>query len=111
MAYTKNTWVTGDIVTSAKLNHMEDGIANASGLVVHLNNNGELDKTWQEIADAFPAVYIIDYLNECKSIVTSVLPADEHDPYAVVEYTPAGGVTTTYTTDTNTGYPSTDNPR
>lgn len=27
MAYEKNTWASGDVVTSAKLNHMEDGIA------------------------------------------------------------------------------------
>ena len=27
MAYEKNTWATGDVVTSEKLNHMEDGIA------------------------------------------------------------------------------------
>lgn len=30
MAYEKQTWQTGDVVTSAKLNHMEDGIAGAS---------------------------------------------------------------------------------
>lgn len=30
MAYEKQTWQTGDVVTSAKLNHMEDGIASAS---------------------------------------------------------------------------------
>ena len=29
MSYEKQTWVTGDIVTSAKLNHMEDGIESA----------------------------------------------------------------------------------
>lgn len=27
MAYTKQTWTTGDTITAAKLNHMEDGIA------------------------------------------------------------------------------------
>lgn len=27
MAYTKQTWATGDVVTANKLNHMEDGIA------------------------------------------------------------------------------------
>lgn len=27
MAYEKQTWVIGDVVTAAKLNHMEDGIA------------------------------------------------------------------------------------
>ena len=31
MAYEKNTWVTGDIITEEKLNHMEDGIAGAGG--------------------------------------------------------------------------------
>lgn len=30
MSYTKNTWQSGDVVTSAKLNHMEDGIEAAS---------------------------------------------------------------------------------
>lgn len=59
MAYTKNTWTDGDIVTSAKLNHMEDGIANAYKMLhvgnVTMNatgNTGTLDKTWQEIFDA-----------------------------------------------------------
>lgn len=31
MAYTKQTWATGDTVTASKLNHMEDGIADAGG--------------------------------------------------------------------------------
>lgn len=31
MAYTKQTWQNGDIITDDKLNHMEDGIANAGG--------------------------------------------------------------------------------
>jgi len=26
MSYEKNTWVTGDVITAEKLNHMEDGI-------------------------------------------------------------------------------------
>lgn len=29
MSYTKQTWATGDTITAAKLNHMEDGIAGA----------------------------------------------------------------------------------
>lgn len=60
MAYTKNTWKTGDIVSSQKLNHMEDGIANSENVFivggVSLGENdgleGTLDKTWQEIHDA-----------------------------------------------------------
>jgi len=31
MAYEKTTWAKGDVVTSAKLNKMEDGIDSASG--------------------------------------------------------------------------------
>lgn len=30
MAYEKQTWHTGDVITEGKLNHMEDGIAGAS---------------------------------------------------------------------------------
>lgn len=33
MAYEKQNWKTGDVVTSAKLNHMEDGIADSGGIV------------------------------------------------------------------------------
>lgn len=52
MAYTKNTWTDGDIVTSAKLNHMEDGIEGAYEVMVINDTDGTLDKTWQEIYDA-----------------------------------------------------------
>ena len=59
MAYTKNTWTDGDIVTSEKLNHMEDGIANSENVFIvggirigETGYEGTLDKTWQEIHDA-----------------------------------------------------------
>lgn len=55
MAYTKNTWKTGDIVSSQKLNHMEGGIAGAYEVMVINDTDGTLDKTWQEIYDAMVA--------------------------------------------------------
>ena len=63
MAYTKNNWKSGDVVTSSKLNHMEDGIADAGGTLViggfsyDAENNliGTADKTWQEIDNALAA--------------------------------------------------------
>lgn len=55
MAYTKNTWRTGDIVSSQKLNHMEDGIEGAYEVMVINNTDETLDKTWQEIYDAMVA--------------------------------------------------------
>lgn len=56
--YEKQTWKTGDLITEGKLNHMEDGIANASGsgdgsFVIHMvDDHGKTDKTWKEIHDA-----------------------------------------------------------
>ena len=55
MAYTKNTWADGDVVTSEKLNHMEDGIADAGGIMIINDTDNTLDKTWQEISDAMAA--------------------------------------------------------
>lgn len=41
MAYTKQTWATGDTVTASKLNHIEDGIASARNTAtVCVNFNG-----------------------------------------------------------------------
>lgn len=64
MSYEPTTWKTGDVVTSTKLNKMEQGIADAGGgsggggvLVVNMTADQQartvtLDKTWQEIYDA-----------------------------------------------------------
>ena len=58
MSYQKNNWQSGDVVTSEKLNHLEDGVSNAGGVMaVSLAYDEEMemtvaDKTWQEIYDA-----------------------------------------------------------
>lgn len=39
MSYTPNTWKSGDVVTSAKLNNIEQGIANATLLVTATQGN------------------------------------------------------------------------
>lgn len=58
MAYEKQTWVTGEVITKEKLNHMEDGIANSGGgsgesFIIHIDSEtGEADKTWREVFDA-----------------------------------------------------------
>ena len=64
MSYTPTQWSAGDTVTSAKLNKIEQGITNNNVLEVHetYSDNPQysyiLDKTWQEIHDAMPFVYI-----------------------------------------------------
>ena len=59
MQYNKKTWAEGDRITSAALNNMEDGITNASDMVVTLTEQEEgvftADKTADEIAAAFAA--------------------------------------------------------
>lgn len=70
MAYTKQTWATGDTVTASKLNHMEDGIAGGGGgamivTVSDVNGNFTLNKTAKEIYDALldgtPAYIVYQY--------------------------------------------------
>lgn len=56
MAYEPTVWAAGDVVTSAKLNKIETGIANAGSIFVLHETTEEnvytLDRTWQEIHDA-----------------------------------------------------------
>ena len=62
MAYERQTWECGETITAEKLNHMEEGISSASGggtpLIVN-DVNETLDKTWQEIHDAFVGGQIV----------------------------------------------------
>lgn len=59
MSYTPNTWQTGDTITAAKLNNMEQGIASAGGaLVVNVTLNSAshkltCDKTGAEVHAAY----------------------------------------------------------
>ena len=96
MSYEKQTWTTGETITAAKLNHMEEGIEDAGGsggvLVVHETVTGTvhtLDKTWAEILAAaqtggafvvlnydeanlssFPVIYV--YIDNGTYIVTTL---------------------------------------
>lgn len=68
MEYTPTEWKNGDVITAEKLNKLEQGIANSNSgmLEVIMTAKGasdeegfQLNKTWQEIYDAFPNVYIV----------------------------------------------------
>lgn len=58
MAYTKQTWVDGEVITAGKLNHIEDGLAGVA-MVIDAEPYGEdsqiLNKTWLEIKNALLA--------------------------------------------------------
>ena len=71
MSYTPTNWQTGDVVTSEKLNKLEDGVVAANGgldlFVVKIKpekNNGArvLDKTAEEIINALTAgKFVVKY--------------------------------------------------
>lgn len=65
MSYTPTEWKTGDIVTSTKLNKLEQGVANAGGGgglieigVTSTEDADTLQKTGQEILDYIEAGYL-----------------------------------------------------
>ena len=45
MSYEPTNWQAGDTVTSAKLNKMEQGIANGGIRIVHVIDTGEINET------------------------------------------------------------------
>lgn len=80
MAYTPTTWTTGDTITATKLNKLEQGVANAgSALIVTssiVNNKETMDKTVQEIYDAFtsgtPVYYKYVYGNPATDYIANI---------------------------------------
>lgn len=86
MAYVPTEWKKGDIVTAAKLNKLEEGVANAGGggvLVANIDTTTmTIDKTWQEIHDAgFAIIHAPDQQNnkithcwQVEAIYTSSVP-------------------------------------
>lgn len=63
MAYTPTNWKDGDVVTSARMNHIESGIvdANQKLFMFGINNSGmtfSFDKTFDELMTAVNTGYI-----------------------------------------------------
>lgn len=106
MSYTPTNWANGDVITTAKLNKIENGIVEASNsgggvLVVNIVNNEKgptLDKTWQQIHDAVLSEGVVlqqgDNLFGIRAVTTNGAA------YSVL----AGD---TYTTNSASGYPAT----
>ena len=85
MAYTKQIWKKGDIVTPTRLNHMEDGIEAASNGkigVVHVTENGDafvLDKNYNEISSMlqnYELVVLQGYSSARLDFVTTISTAN-----------------------------------
>lgn len=112
MSYTPNTWKSGDVVTSAKLNNIEQGIANiGSGVLLVTATETDtatvLDRTWQEIAEADFAVIILDSPMFGKLFEHVLLVSSFGGEYAVKALNGVGELTTdTFIASSADGYPT-----
>ena len=76
MAYTPTEWQTGDVVTAAKLNHMENGIEALNCLVIEVNEQNDYvsDVTREACVTAYQAgktilIYCSDEQEKWDSVV------------------------------------------
>ena len=108
MSYTPTTWQTGDIVTSGKLNKLENGVASSgSALVVHANEYGMLDKTWKEIHDAMLDGLVAVVRDGGVQGVSSsfVQQAYSYDGNYVIGFVDYDGMTIDFLSDSANDYP------
>ncbi len=113
MAYTPTTWVTGDTITTSKLNKIEQGIVGAGCfLVKYQTNSMALNKTWQEIVDAAkegktPILYVED---EIDGTIYNYLHYFTHsyyneELYGICFKNLVQNQISSFTTSTTNGYP------
>lgn len=120
--YTPTEWKDGDIVTSEKLNHMEDGIEGAYEVMVITvvtedpaqsaknllrggGAGGFLDKTWQEIYDAMAQGKLCAIRNDTGTLEGGITFKTVSDVYVDAEEYVVGSGELTYSASSATGYP------
>ena len=104
--YQKTNWQSGDTITAAKLNNIENGIA-GGGVLVVTDTDGILDKTWQEIADSTWAVLKVEMMDEgFYGYSPFIQYGNDEDGYMVEFFDAPDGRTVTYVAETATDYPS-----
>ena len=117
MAYTPNTWATGDTITAQKLNNMEQGIASSGALVVNIVpipddefGNTTLDKTWQEIHDAVLSsgvTIVTREIYEGQDLISVTTPQYVNYDSGLEDAYLVAASDIEYTTATASGYPQT----
>jgi len=122
MSYTPTNWKSGDVITSAKLNKLENGVAASGGgcLVLEISlETGALNKTWKEIYDAcqqmvvlLPSMYeeaegrMIFYLiNAQKRTLISGTVCECHFCVPIIDDGSLTFTLVTFATDSENGYP------
>lgn len=108
MAYQSHTWTAGETVTAAKLNNMEQGIANNGFLIGTINrSNGNIivSLTWQEIYNSINNGVLVFFIENNVGLdvyyVKSIYV--DQDTYTVLINT--GSSVEWFTTNSSSGYP------
>lgn len=79
MTYEKTTWAAGDVVTAAKLNNLENGVANAGATIVSVNTStGALSMTAGELFQAVKSGVVMAQItgNDNTEMLCSCVIAD-----------------------------------
>lgn len=114
MAYEKQEWKTGDVITEGKLNHMEDGIANGGGMFPIGFTDIKMDppramtlnKTWNEIKNALESNLLpVVFGGESEKVVAIVMGVLEEEGSYLV-FVNIAGTSQQLSTDSPDGYPS-----
>lgn len=125
MSYETHTWESGETITAEKLNHIEDGIADAlprwgtEPLIANVNVTTEgsdtiytLNKTWRQMYDALASgkAVSITYDNEIGVKTIRVVSSAGYNSLERLYIVTAGldhfGISNNFETDTEDGYPS-----
>ena len=127
MSYEKKTWQCGDTISAEELNRMENGIEEAQGgggstpLTVNVSLSEEseefgtdilvLDKTWQEIANAYPNTRFVTTYDDAvvyfNAYAVQDAGGDALDRYEVIIYADGSMNATNFVADTPNDYPKT----
>lgn len=113
MSYEPTTWKDGDLVTSAKLNKLEQGVAAGGGMmVVYMNpETGTLDKTWQEICDGGFGVVMMEIpYGLCYEPIIKITNENGSFIITTIALGSEGFETFLYKTQSSNGYPVWQDP-
>lgn len=110
MSYEPTNWKTGDVVTSAKLNKLENAVAGAGGVLVINDQNNTLDKTYQEIENAFANKMLCVVFSQSEEGQTCnfVTMIAFRGAYGVMVFNASTQRMVVYSTDAKDGYPGTE---
>ena len=119
MSYEPTNWKDGDLVTSAKLNKIEQGIAaSSSGILIATEDydTHSLNKTWQEFYDSSFSIVLYNndlpgYPSRQKGVVCNIDADTEENEYTlwVIDFDVSDNgypSATRYITDSENGYPT-----